>query len=149
MQPHYSQRSESASSYRRDPAVSFFDGAGVAAPVRMPRTSSSRMMMNSSPSILISVPEYLPNRMRSPSFTSRGRTLPSSLDLPLPAAITSPSCGLSFAESGMMIPPRVVSASSIRLTRIRSCRGVRFAMQQLLSDLSSLGYEGLVPAQHL
>src|SRR5438309_5746311 len=90
--------------YLRAPAVSF-----LAAPLRMPRTSSSRMMMNSSPSSLISVPEYLPNRMRSPSFTSRGRILPSSLILPLPTEITSPSCGFSFAVSGTMIPPRVES----------------------------------------
>src|SRR5438105_12275 len=64
--------------YRREPAVSL-----LAAPLRMPSTSSSRMMMKSSPSSLISVPEYLPNRMRSPSLTSSGRTFPSSLILPL------------------------------------------------------------------
>src|ERR1700675_478809 len=62
--------------------------------------------------------------MRSPSFTSSGRTLPSSLILPLPAEMTSPSCGLSFAESGIMIPPRVVSAFSARRDRMRSCSGV-------------------------
>ena len=66
------------------------------------------MMMKSSPSILISVPEYLPNRMRSPSLTARGKVLPSSLVRPLPVEITSPSCGLSLALSGMMMPPRVV-----------------------------------------
>src|SRR5579872_4842306 len=79
-----------------------------------------------SPSILISVPEYLPNRMRSPSFSARGNTLPSSLVLPLPTEMTSPSCGLSLAESGMMIPPRVVPTSSTRRTRMRSCSGVNF-----------------------
>src|ERR1035438_8939197 len=42
----------------------------------MPRTSSSRMIRNSSPSSLISVPEYLPKRTLSPAFTSRGKTLP-------------------------------------------------------------------------
>src|SRR5437879_1347391 len=92
----------------------------------MPRTSSSFIMRRSSPSILISVPEYLPNRMRSPSFSARGNTLPSSLILPLPIEMTSPSCGLSLAESGMMRPPRVVPASSMRRTRMRSWSGVNF-----------------------
>jgi len=55
-------------SYLRAPAVSFLLLLlEAAAPLRMPRTSSSFMMMKSSPSILISVPEYLPNRMRSSS----------------------------------------------------------------------------------
>src|SRR3984885_12732978 len=92
--------------------------------LRMPRTSSSRMIRYSSPSSLISVPEYLPNRMVSPDFTSRGNTLPSSFDLPLPTEITSPCCGFSFAESGMMIPPTLLSPSSMRRTRMRSCSGV-------------------------
>ncbi|SPE30319.1 hypothetical protein SBA5_780022 [Candidatus Sulfotelmatomonas gaucii] len=90
----------------------------------MPRTSSSRMIKYSSPSILISVPEYLPKSTRSPAFTSRGNTFPSSFDLPLPTEMTSPSWGFSFALSGMMIPPRMVSVSSIRRTRMRSCSGV-------------------------
>src|SRR5205809_5643469 len=92
--------------------------------LRMPRTSSSRMINSSSPSSLISVPEYLPNRMLSPAFTSRGNTLPSSFDLPLPTESTSPCCGFSFAESGMMMPPILLSPSSMRRTRIRSCSGV-------------------------
>src|SRR5258708_8068749 len=36
------------------------------------------MIMYSSPSSLISLPEYLPNRMRSPTATSSGTSLPSS-----------------------------------------------------------------------
>src|SRR5438128_3947709 len=111
------------STYLFAPTVSFF-----AAPVMMPRTSSSRMMTKSSPSILISVPAYLPNRMRSPSFTAKGKTLPSSLVLPRPTETTSPSCGLSLAESGIMMPPRVVVASSTRRTRMRSCNGVNLAI---------------------
>src|ERR1017187_4343663 len=90
----------------------------------MPRTSSSRMIRNSSPSILISVPEYLPKRTLSPALTSSGKTLPSSLDLPLPTEMTWPSWGFSLALSGMMIPPRIVSPSSRRRTRMRSWRGV-------------------------
>src|SRR5438309_1502470 len=74
------------------------------------------------------VPAYLPNRMRSPSFTAKGKTLPSSLVLPRPTETTSPSCGLSLAESGMMMPPRVVVASSTRRTRMRSCNGVNLAI---------------------
>ena len=42
------------------------------------------MMMYSVPSSLISLPEYLPNRMRSPTLTSRATSLPSSSRLPLP-----------------------------------------------------------------
>src|SRR5215469_3515123 len=36
--------------------------------------------------------------------------------------------GLSLAESGMMMPPRVVVASSTRRTRMRSWSGANFAM---------------------
>src|SRR5207248_3171376 len=50
--------------------------------------------------------------------------LPSSFDLPLPTEITSPCCGFSLAESGMMMPPILLSPSSMRRTRIRSCSGV-------------------------
>src|SRR6266852_99220 len=78
--------------YRRAPTVSF-----LATPDSTPRTSSSFIIRKSSPSILISVPAYLPNRMWSPSFTARGNTLPSSLLLPLPTEMTSPPCGLSLA----------------------------------------------------
>ena len=42
------------------------------------------MMRYSSPSILISWPEYFPNRIVSPLFTSGGWRLPSSLTLPCP-----------------------------------------------------------------
>src|SRR5207253_7431544 len=83
-------------------------------------TSSSRRIRCSSSSILISVPAYLPMRMRSPFLTSRGNCLPSSLILPFPTATTSASIGFSLAVSGMMMPPRRVSLSSTRFTRIRS-----------------------------
>ena len=61
-------------------------------------TSSSRMMRYSSPSSLISWLVYLPNRITSPALTSSGTRLPSSLTLPLPAAITVPCCGFSLAD---------------------------------------------------
>src|SRR3546814_9150204 len=43
-----------------------------------PRMSDSFMINGSSPSTLTSVPDHLPNRMRSPALTSSGVTLPSS-----------------------------------------------------------------------
>ncbi len=48
----------------------------------MPRTSSSFMMRYSSLSSVTSLPEYLPNRIRSPAFTARGIFFPSSVTLP-------------------------------------------------------------------
>src|SRR5882724_13438934 len=97
-----------------------------------PRTSSSRKIRCSSPSSLTSVPEYLPNRMRSPALTSSLRTVPSSWTLPLPTAMTSPSTGFSLAESGMMIPPLVFSSSLTRLTIKRSCSGRIFVAMCLI-----------------
>src|SRR6202008_2489872 len=71
------------------PAFSGFS-ALLADPLRIPRISSSFMMSSSSPSILISDPEYLPNRTRSPSLTARGTVWPFS-NLPVPTAMTTPS----------------------------------------------------------
>src|SRR2546428_43628 len=90
---------------------------------RMARTSSSRRMRYSLSSILTSEPEYFPNRILSPAFTSRAIFLPFSPTLPLPTAITLASCGFSLAVSGMMIPPFLTSFSSSRSTRMRSCSG--------------------------
>src|SRR4029453_17392356 len=92
----------------------------------IPRMSLSFIMIRSSPPIFTSVPDHLPNRMRSPALTSSGVTLPSSLRAPVPTATTSPSCGFSLAVSGMMIPPEVFSSASTRRTRTRSCRGRKF-----------------------
>src|SRR5271157_4732695 len=69
-----------------------------------------------------------------------------------PTAITSPSCGLSLALSGMMIPPRVVSASSTRRTTMRSCRGVSFvAILKLLFlvVLDCITFAGSGPPQRV
>src|SRR2546425_67345 len=74
-----------------------------------PRMSSSRTMRCSSPSSSTSEPEYLPNRMVSPTFTPTGISLPSSFTLPLPTATILPCSGFCFAVSGMMIPPFVFS----------------------------------------
>src|SRR5512136_1367054 len=95
----------------------------------IPSTSSSLMMRYSTPSILTSLPPYLLKRIRSPFLTSMGMTLPSSVSLPLPAATTSPSVGLSFAVSGMMIPPLVFSSSAMRLTMILSYNGLIFILK--------------------
>src|ERR1051325_3581022 len=92
----------------------------------MPRISSSRMIRCSSPSILISVPEYLPKRIRSLTLTSRGVILPSSPCFPLPTATILPSWGFSFAVSGIIIPPLLFSSSFTRLTITRSCKGLIF-----------------------
>src|SRR3984893_4306937 len=67
----------------------------------MPRTSSSRKIMYSSPSSLISLPEYLPKRIRSPTCTSSVTSLPSSRSLPLPMATTSPSCGIGDIQTAL------------------------------------------------
>src|SRR5882724_1624691 len=55
---------------------------------RMARMSSSRRMRYSLSSIFTSEPEYFPNRILSPAFTSRGIFLPFSPTLPLPTAMT-------------------------------------------------------------
>src|SRR5207244_11746156 len=55
---------------------------------RTPRMSSSFMIRNSSPSSLISLPEYLPKRIRSPCFTASAWVLPSSVTRPVPTAMT-------------------------------------------------------------
>ena len=78
--------------------------------------SDSFMMHNSSPSIFTSVPDHFPNSTLSPTLRSNGVTLPSSLLLPDPAAIISPSWGFSWAVSGMIIPPAVFSSLSSLLT---------------------------------
>src|ERR1700732_2429214 len=53
----------------------------------MPRMSLSFMMSSSSPSILTSVPDHFPKRMRSPALTSRGVSLPVSSRPPGPTAM--------------------------------------------------------------
>src|SRR4030095_14274398 len=97
------------------------------------------MMRCSSPRCWISVPEYLPKSTRSPLCTARGRSLPSSLILPSPTAMTLPSWGFSLAVSGMMSPPLVFFSSSVRLTRIRSCSGLTFMGRFSFGALRSRG----------
>src|SRR5581483_9038198 len=86
----------------------------------MPRMSSSRMIRNMSPSILISVPPYFEISTLSPFFTVKSTTLP--------------SCGFSLAVSGIMIPPFFTSVSSSGCTSTRSPRGLTltFAISYLV-----------------
>src|SRR5256885_558485 len=86
------------------------------------------MIISSSPSSLISLPDHLPNSTRSPALTSSGCNLPPSSRAPGPTASTSASIGFSFAVSGMMMPPGVFSSASTRLTRTRSCKGLKPAI---------------------
>src|SRR5690606_32514626 len=58
-----------------------------------PSTSDSFIIIRSLPSILTSVPDHLPNRMRSPAFRSMATCLPSSSRPPGPTETTSPSWG--------------------------------------------------------
>src|ERR1700730_9348498 len=97
-----------------------------------PKISDSFRISRSSPLISTSVPAHLPNSTRSPTLTSSGRSVPVSSRAPGPTASTSPSTGFSFAVSGMMIPPGVFSSASIRRTRMRSCRGLKWAMVRFL-----------------
>src|SRR5213080_2326688 len=62
-------------------------------------------------------------RTLSPFFTVKSTFLPLSSILPVPRATTLPSCGFSFAVSGIMIPPFFTSCSSIGCTSTRSPSG--------------------------
>ena len=82
--------------------------------MRTPMMSLSFMIKSSSPSILTSVPDHLPNSTRLPTLMSIGMSLPASSRPPGPTAMTSPWEGFSLAVSGMMMPPLVFSSSATR-----------------------------------
>src|SRR5271163_224112 len=88
--------------------------------------SDSLMIIRSSPSSLISLPDHFPNSTRSPLLTSSGCSLPSSSRAPGPTATTSPSIGFSCAVSGMKMPPEVLTSGSTRRIKTRSCNGRSF-----------------------
>src|SRR6185436_5610416 len=71
----------------------------------------------------ISVPPYFEISTLSPDFTVKSTFLPLSSILPVPRATTLPSCGFSLAVSGIMMPPFLVSCSSIGCTSTRSPSG--------------------------
>src|SRR4029453_17651952 len=98
----------------------------------MPMMSDSFMIRRSSPLSFTSVPDHLPNKMRSPALTSSGTSLPASSRAPEPPATISPSCGFSCAVSGMMMPPAVFASASTRRTTTRSCNGRKFMRSPFL-----------------
>src|SRR5258705_7154503 len=65
-----------------------------------PMMSDSFMIRSSSPSSLASVPDDLPNSLRSPVLTSGLMILPVSSRPPGPTAITSPCDGFSLGSVG-------------------------------------------------
>ena len=82
---------------KRNQAAFFLVSVSVlaSASTSTPMMSLSFIMRYSTPSILTSVPDHLPNRMRSPTLTSIGISLPLSSRPPGPTAMTLPSCGFS------------------------------------------------------
>ena len=68
----------------------------------MPITSSSLIIIKSSPSIFTSSPEYLLKSILSPTLTSIGLRFPSLFNAPGPAATISPSDGFSLAVSNVL-----------------------------------------------
>src|SRR6516162_4854968 len=97
-----------------------------------PMMSDSFMMRSSSPLILTSVPDHLPNSTRSPALRSIAISLPLSSRPPGPTAMTSPREGFSLAVSGMMMPPADLSSASMRLTTTRSWSGRNFMVSPTL-----------------
>ena len=69
----------------------FFSYKSYFLPFEIPIMSDSFIMLYSLPSILTSVPDHLPNKTLSPTFTSIGIVLPSSVFAPPPTATTLPS----------------------------------------------------------
>src|SRR5438067_4817034 len=91
-------------------------------------------------SILISVPPYFEMRTLSPFLTVKSTFFPLSSILPVPRATTLPSCGFSFAVSGIMIPPFFTSCSSIGCTSTRSPSG--FTLTAAIGFISSFWFFG-------
>ena len=89
----------------RNQAAFFLASASTSTPIM----SLSFIMRYSTPSILTSVPDHLPNRMRSPTLTSIGMSLPLSSRPPGPTAMTLPCCGSlggvgnDYATSGLRL----------------------------------------------
>ena len=81
------------------------------------------MMRYSSPSILTSLPEYLPNRIRSPALTSSGIFLPSSVTLPVPDRDDLALLGLLLGGVGDDDAAVLLVLLLERLTRMRSWSG--------------------------
>ena len=69
-------------------------------PSSTPSMSDSFMIRRSSPSILTSVPDHLPNSTRSPTLMSIGMSLPASSRPPGPTAMISPCARLLLGGVG-------------------------------------------------
>src|SRR6266545_3559376 len=104
------------------------------------RTSRADSTRYSSPEYLTSVPPYLLYRTTSPTETSSGTRLPLSSKRPGPTAMTVPSCGFSFAVSGMTMPEAVVVSASFAWTTRRSSSGL---MLTLVAVTVNLPFSGL------
>jgi len=74
-----------------------------------PHDVASFMMRYSTPSILTSVPDHLPNRTRLPTCTSSGTSLPPRRGRPA-YGDDFPLGGFFLAVSGMMMPPALLSS---------------------------------------
>src|SRR5690606_16546259 len=106
---------------RKDLRHGFSSSDHLVTTARMSRALSSS---SSLPSYLTSVPPYLLKITTSPSATSSGTRLPLSSIRPGPVERTLPSCGFSFAVSGMTRPDAVVCSASSGSMRIRSSSGL-------------------------
>ena len=85
----------------------------------MAKISDSRIIRYFLPSTANSLPEYLPYMTLSPSLTVIGSSF-----LPAPTATTTPCCGFSLAESGIMIPDAVFVYASRGSTNTLSANGL-------------------------
>src|SRR5688572_18728098 len=70
----------------------------------------------------------------SPFFTASGTVFPLPRTRPVPTATTSPFVGFSFAVSGRMMPPAVLSVASRGFTTTWSARGLSFMFVSFLSS---------------
>src|SRR5215213_7902025 len=110
------------------------------------RTSRAESTRYSSPAYLTSVPPYLEYSTVSPTATSSGTRLPLSSMRPGPTARTVPSCGFSFAVSGITMPDAVVVSASFAWTRIRSSSGLIATLVAVVTGIPSWG-TGVVAGQ--
>ena len=84
-----------------------------------PKMSDSRIMRYSSLSMVISVPEYFPYSIESPTLTYIGSSF-----LPVPTATIWPFWGFSLAVSGIIRPELVFSSAAAGCTSTRSAKGL-------------------------
>ena len=105
--------------------VSLFSRRSVTSSMT-PRTSSSRMMRYSSPSILISWPEYLPNRIGVAGLDVERRHLAVLLDLAVAGRDDLALLRLFLGGVGDDDPADLLFAFFDARTMMRSCSGLTF-----------------------